>query len=290
MLRASSGYSSGEDSPGGDSPQEPGTPVKPTSESFRERAVWAAQGLALGLVAAALAWPAATYVMKQARAVQQPDPVPQESALRATGSIPPRPTVVMGGKADFGKVKASVQARQLASWVMAGYDHGGRPFAILDKRQAQVFVFYPDGKLAGATPVLLGYAAGDDSVAGIGLRPIAEVRPSERTTAAGRFVAQPGRNALNEDVLWVDYEAAVSMHRVRVTNPAERRLERLASPTPKDNRISYGCINMPVKFFENQLWPIMGKRGGIVYVLPEKKPMEQVFGEQMKRAQAGLPT
>ena len=61
---------------------------------------------------------------------------------------------------------------------MAGWDHNGRPFAILDKRQAQVLVFSPDGKLLATTPVLLGYAAGDDSVAGIGLRPIAQVRPS----------------------------------------------------------------------------------------------------------------
>ncbi|MBB3195537.1 hypothetical protein [Roseateles terrae] len=285
MLRASSGYSSG-DSTADDS----GTPAPPAAGSLRDNVVWAAQGLALGLVAAAIAWPAARYVMREARAVQQPDVVQTQGPQRAAGAIPPRPRMVLGGKADFGKVKASSQARQLAGWVMAGYDHGGRPFAILDKRQAQVFVFYPDGKLAGATPVLLGYAAGDDSVAGIGLRPIAEVKPSERTTAAGRFVAQPGRNAMNEDVLWVDYEAAVSMHRVRPTNPAERRLERLATPTPKDNRISYGCINMPVKFFESQLWPIMGKRGGIVYVLPEKKSMEQVFSEQMKRAQAGMPT
>ncbi|SEL84662.1 hypothetical protein SAMN05216359_11953 [Roseateles sp. YR242] len=283
MLRASSGYFSGGE------PPEPTR--KPVSDSLRERAGWAAQGLALGLVAALLAWPAATYLMKQARPAKPPSVVQAPGSLRAAGHVPPRHApVILGGKADFGKTKASPQARQLAGWVMAGYDHGGRPFAILDKRQAQVFVFYPDGKLAGSTPVLLGYAAGDDSVAGIGLRPIAEVRPSERTTAAGRFVAQPGRNALNEDVLWVDYDAAVSMHRVRVTNPAERRLERLASPTPKDNRISFGCINMPVKFFENQLWPILGKRGGIVYVLPEKKSMEQVFGPQMQRAKAGLPT
>jgi len=281
MLRASSGYFTG-----GEPPQ---APAEPASHSLRERAGWAAQGLGLGLVAALLAWPAATYLMKQSRPTA-PAVAHAGGSLRAAGHIPPRAPVVLGGKADFGKAKASPQARQLAAWVMAGYDHGGRPFAILDKRQAQVFVFYPDGKLAGTTPVLLGYAAGDDSVAGIGLRPIAEVRPSERTTAAGRFVAQPGRNAMNEDVLWVDYDAAVSMHRVRPTNPAERRLQRLASPTPKDNRISYGCINMPVKFFENQLWPIMGKRGGIVYVLPEKKALEQVFSQQMQRAKAGLPT
>jgi hypothetical protein len=30
------------------------------------------------------------------------------------------------------------------------------------------------------------------------------------------------------------------MHRVRATNPLERRLQRLATPTPDDNRISYG--------------------------------------------------
>ncbi|WP_431050136.1 hypothetical protein [Roseateles sp. L2-2] len=286
MLRASSGYFFS------DPP-----PPKPSSgtgwgwipEHLRERAGWAAQGLVLGLAGALLAWPAATFLMKQLRSAP---PV----VARHTPSAPVQPVaqapapVLRTGTADFGKTKVSKQARQLAQWVMAGWDHNGRPFAILDKRQAQVLVFSPEGKLQATTPVLLGYAAGDDSVAGIGLRPIAEVKPSERTTPAGRFVAQPGKNAGHEDVLWVDYEAAVSMHRVRPTNPAERRLERLASPTPKDNRISFGCINMPVKFFEQTLWPTFGKRGGIVYVLPEKKAMEQVFAEQMRRAKAGPST
>lgn len=283
MLRASSGYYFGDPPPPSPAPHR-------IPEHLKERFGWAAQGLALGLAAALLAWPAATYLMKQMR----PAPAPM-----ASGHLSPQPVrhvaqaappVRQSGTADFGKVKASKQAHLLAQWVMAGWDHNGRPFAILDKRQAQVLVFRPDGKLIASTPVLLGFAAGDDSVAGIGLRPIAEVRPSERTTPAGRFVAQPGRNALHEDVLWVDYDAAVSMHRVRPTNPAERRLERLATPTPKDNRISYGCINMPVKFFEQTLWPTFGKQGGIVYVLPEKKSLEQVFNEQMKRAKAGMPT
>ena len=55
--------------------------------------------------------------------------------------------------------------------------------------------------------------------------------------------------------MWVDYDAAVSMHRVITSNPAERRLQRLASPTPKDNRISYGCINLPAAFFDKVLSP-----------------------------------
>ena len=65
--------------------------------------------------------------------------------------------------------------------------------------------------------------------------------------------------------------------RQRLLHASERRLERLASPTSDDNRISYGCINMPVAFFEHVLWPRFGQRGGIVYVLPEVRALHDVF-------------
>jgi len=184
---------------------------------------------------------------------------------------------VLQRRLDFAGQTPSPEAREVAQWVVDSADNGDRSFAILDKRHARVYVFEPSGLLAGATPVLLGYAAGDDSVPGIGQRPIDQVRPEERTTPAGRFVAEPGRNALHEEVVWVDYAAAVSMHRVRLTNPAEHRAERLASPTEADNRISYGCINMPVPFFENVMWPRFRAQGGNVYVLPEVKPLADVF-------------
>ena len=51
---------------------------------------------------------------------------------------------------------------------------------------------------------------------------------SQRRPAAS--LSEPGRNLQGEDIVWVDYDAAVSMHRVRANNPAERRLERLARP------------------------------------------------------------
>lgn len=178
---------------------------------------------------------------------------------------------------DFANEPATFDARRLAQWIVASADNGTRPFVILDKKDARAFVFAASGRLLGATPVLLGYAQGDDSVPGIGNRPVESVRPEERTTPAGRFVSMPGRNALDEEVLWVDYGAAVSMHRVRLTDPAERRAERLASPTAADNRISYGCINVPVPFFEQVLWPQLRGGHGVVYVLPERQPLEQVF-------------
>ena len=80
--------------------------------------------------------------------------------------------------------------------------------------------------------MLLGLARGDDTVPGIGEKKLSEIPPEERTTPAGRFVAEPGVNAEGDDIVWVDYDAAVSMHRVRTTNPVERRLQRLLSRTP----------------------------------------------------------
>ena len=141
-----------------------------------------------------------------------------------------------------------------------------------------MFVFDAQARLRASSPALLGSARGDDSVAGIGTRPIALVRPEERTTPAGRFVAERGRNARGEDVVWVDYDAAVSMHRVLTTEPSERRLQRLASPSVDERRISYGCINLPVAFYEDARRPGLRKPGGVVYVMPESRTIRQVFG------------
>ena len=132
--------------------------------------------------------------------------------------------------------------------------------------------------MQASTAALLGSARGDESVPGVGSRPISEIKPEERTTPAGRFVAEAGRNASGEDVLWIDYEAAVSMHRVRNTAARERRPQRLATPSAADNRISYGCINLPVAFYEQQIRPRMATQRLIVYVLPEVKPMQPLFG------------
>lgn len=179
--------------------------------------------------------------------------------------------------ANFLGEEASAEVRHIANWVVDSGDNSQLFFVIIDKKNTRVFVFDSSGNLRGATPVLIGSAIGDEAVAGIGRRPIAEVQPHERITSAGRFMGESGRNASGEDVVWVDYDAAVSMHRVRTVEPSQRRLERLASPTTEDNRISYGCINMPVEFFDNVLKPAFNASYGVVYVLPEVKSVAEVF-------------
>ena len=178
---------------------------------------------------------------------------------------------------DFSAIPVSKDARFIANWVMDSGDNQQMPFVIIDKKSARVFVFNPAGKLLGSSPVLLGAAKGDDSVPGIGTRPLAQVLPEEKTTPAGRFVGEPGRNMSGEDIVWVDYDAAVSMHRVRTANSKERRLSRLASGTADDNRISFGCVNMPPAFYENVLSPQFRNRYGVVYVLPDVKRISEVF-------------
>jgi hypothetical protein len=151
------------------------------------------------------------------------------------------------------------------------------PFLIVDKTAARVFAFDSQGRFVGDSAVLLGSARGDDSAPGIGDRPLAKILPEERTTPAGRFSAELGENNHGEDILWIDYDNAVSMHRVRAVKASEKRLQRLASVTATDNRISYGCINVPASFYDDIVKPLFAPRNGIVYVLPETRPVETLF-------------
>lgn len=184
---------------------------------------------------------------------------------------------VSAATADFGREKPSSEARHVADWAVDARDHGGQPFVVIDKAQSRVFVFDRDGRITGAAPALLGLSTGDESAPGIGNRPLSSIRPEDRTTPAGRFVATLDRSLKGEEILWVDYDAAIAMHRVIATVPKERRLQRLHSRTPADRRITYGCINVPVRFFDEVVAPAFRGLGSIVYVLPEGRPAREVF-------------
>lgn len=210
---------------------------------------------------------ARTAQVQQAPQAQQPQAQQPQEPVR--GSV---------RYADFRGEEPSADARLVADWAVFTRNHSRHSFVLVDKKDARVYVFGPDGKLRDSAPALLGSAHGDDSFPGIGDKPLSAIRPEEKTTPAGRFIAEPGQNANHEDVVWVDYDAAVSMHRIRPLVAAERRLERLASLTIDDNRISFGCINLPVSFYENVLSPAVHKHGAVIYVLPESKSPQQVLG------------
>lgn len=268
----------------GDPPDGDATP------GWRDVLIGLRNGVLIAAVALAVLYPFLSHRLWRSPAhPPAARPVAAQPAPAAVAAQPP-----IERQLDFGHVRPPSDVNRVAAWAVREADNGDRPFAIVDKRRAQVYVFSPGGKLLGTSPVLLGYAAGDLSVAGIGQKAIEDIRPQERTTPAGRFESAPGRNSLGHDVVWVDYDAAVSMHRVRATNPKERRLERLATPTPADNRISWGCINVPVPFFDKVVWPNFGHGRAIVYVLPEQHTLTAFFpaaagGQPQVLAQASLP-
>lgn len=172
---------------------------------------------------------------------------------------------------------ATADARRLVRWAMDSADHQGLPFAVIDKPAARIHVFSAQGQWLGSAPVLLGAALGDRSAPGIGQRPLSQIRPEERTTPAGRFVTEPGRNLRGEDIVWIDYESAVSLHRVRSVQASERRQQRLASAGLSEKRISYGCVNAPETFYNQLIAPLFGQSPGVVYVLPDTEPFASVF-------------
>jgi hypothetical protein len=240
-------------------------------------------------------------LLPSAQAATDEDAVPPGlSVPEAASQSAPTPAIETQAKAvsgprraDFAREQASRDARQLADWVVDSGDNLKKSFVIIDKKNARMFVFDAGGLIRGAANVLLGSARGDHTVPGIGDKKLSAVRPHERTTPAGRFVASLGQNFRGEDVVWVDYDAAVSMHRVIKT---QSRLQRIATATAKDKRVSYGCINVPTAFYDSVVNPAFSGTEGIVYVLPEIRPVREVFvgsydvDERSARGNAGQAT
>jgi hypothetical protein len=166
---------------------------------------------------------------------------------------------------------------RVAEWIGSSNDNGSLPYIIIDKNTAELFLFDAKGRSRGSAPVLIGIAVGDEATPGVGRKTLAQIGPAERTTPAGRFVARYGRAAGHERVLWVDYATSVALHPVVKGTKQEHRRERLASPTSDDNRISFGCINVPIPFYNKRVQPLFRKKGGVVYILPDTKPLEEVF-------------
>lgn len=205
-----------------------------------------------------------------------------------------RISLIAAAAVAFASLQASATAAEshdvadLLAWVKVSNDNRSLPFVIVDKVDARVLVFDKAGNEMGSAAALLGLGKGDDSVPGIGQRKLATIAPAERTTPAGRFEASLGHD-LKQDILWIDYESSLSMHRVIVGNPKDRRAARLASPTVDDNRISYGCINVPVAFYDNVVAPAFRGTVGIVYILPETRPLRAVFAVPSSTVQGIAP-
>ena len=181
---------------------------------------------------------------------------------------------------------ASAEVQRVARWVIDSRDNAGLPYLLVDKVNAQVFAFTPAGQLRGSAPALLGMTRGDHLLAPNSAQ-LAAMPPQVRITPAGRFVSRLAIDSHGKELLVLDYEAAISLHAVVKGTPAEHRAERLKSATSQDNRISFGCINVPTEFYATIVSPAFTHTKGIVYVLPESGPASALFGLDAAGAMAG---
>lgn len=209
----------------------------------------------------------ALFALMAALASAAPAAAGEATAMRLRGAVLP----------------ADVQ--DLAAGVLALRDHDGRAFAIVDKQRAQLHVFDAIGRPWGSTAVLLGQTRGDTSAPDVGRNTQeGHVPLDQRTTPAGRFVARPGKNLQGETVVWVDYDAAFAIHRLRAGASHAPRLARLATPTPADNRASWGCVVVPERFYLDVVAKLLGRGASVVYVLPEQGGGAQLLSASRQAA------
>ena len=198
------------------------------------------------------------------------------SGSTAAVSDPPLPFAPK--RADFRGIATAPDVRHVADWAVDSRDHEGLPFLVIDKREARVYAFTADGRLIGAAPILLGRAIGDEFAPGVIDMDMYETSAWQRITPAGRFRAEQYRKPNGSWILWVDYDSAIALHKVLTNNHAEERPARLGASDPNQRRITYGCINVPVDFYERVIHPTFRRSEGIVYVLPETRAARTLFG------------
>jgi hypothetical protein len=229
-----------------------------------------------------------------------PPPPPPPAPVVVAPPPPPPPPIPLefSGIQTAAPVEAPLDRLQSASadvldtvqWIAASKDNAGLPFVVVDKVNARVYAFTPFAQLKATAPVLLGGGVGDVVLVSPDA-PMSAIPVQKRITPAGRYPSRLVIDNHGKTVVLIDGANLITMHIVVKGTPVQRRAERLASPTSDDNRVSFGCINVPPAFFTTVLDPDFRPGQGIVYILPEKTTPAQMFGFQPRvAAPALLPT
>ena len=147
--------------------------------------------------------------------------------------------------------------------IVAQNDNQGKQFIVADKQAGTLTMYTASGQQITSTPTLFGKTKGDSV--------------SSKNTPSGRFetkqanvstegyggsaqvLTQNGQNLQLGD-------STYAIHRVYTKYASENRQGRLDTPTATDNRISLGCINVPVDFYDTYL---NSDQATVVYVMPE---------------------
>jgi len=152
-------------------------------------------------------------------------------------------------QSELEREAASPEVREIAQWAVVTHDHGGLPFVVVDKTEARIYAFDPQGRLRGSAPVEVG--AGEP-----------------HALPAGRFVAEPlGTTGAVAAVVWANGPTRVAV-RTGDAQPAGR-LDAALRVAPE---------------FWQECVEGLRAQPSIAYVLPQTVPAAAVIGDAQ-----GLP-
>ena len=122
------------------------------------------------------------------------------------------------------------------------------PSITIDKKAGTISVYYPETNKTITQPALLGKIKSNT----LDMSKYDRPSKTDYITPAGTFkITKMFSWRLNEPMaVFIKGKSSVSaIHPVWMKNPNQRRVQRLLSPTPDDNRITGGCVNVDSKFF-----------------------------------------
>lgn len=179
----------------------------------------------------------------------------------------------------------SPEARQVGEIAVR---NGDRDFLMVDKPNSVLF-YFKDGKPVFSDTVLTGIGPADRLTPEILAKPFsAPTADHEKITPAGRFTVSRQHDDLYGTIFEINEihgkDWALAIHQVYVGEPREKRMERLKSPTPLDNYVSYGCINLDKKAIQylSRTLPKKGKTP--LYILPRDETKISTFFPEDRKA------
>ena len=188
------------------------------------------------------------------------------------------------------KAKMSTLAQGVYEAMAPVAEKTGKGFIIADKPNGMMHMFNADGSHFLSDPTLYGKEKGDV------LGAVSSLEGGQKITPAGKFTlkARDSHYAGGKDLVLVeslDATGYIAIHAADVSTPSERRLERLASETIEDNRISYGCINTAHATFINKIAPHVAEfDGGLIFVLPDAtEKTAEIFKPEAKTVEHEAP-
>ena len=133
----------------------------------------------------------------------------------------------------------STQAQFVCQSLLAA---GDKKLAIMDKNNGEL-TLTDSCAVVDKSPALHGKGKGESEIADpfvtpAGIFNMREYAVDPKDYEGGKVLA-----------FLINKKASYVIHPTYQHLPQQRRDERLASPTPEDNAISFGCINVPTRFY-----------------------------------------